>query len=38
MPVGEVSYKYYQHKYDDFEIYTVNFFWEKQRDTDGYLL
>jgi YD repeat-containing protein len=39
VPVGDTSYKYYQHKYDGFEIYTANLFWQKkQRDIDSYLI
>ncbi len=38
-PVGDTSYKYYQHKYDGFEIYTANLFWQKkQRDINSYLI
>jgi len=39
VPVGDTSYKYYQHKYDGFEIYSANLFWQKkQRDIDSYLI
>jgi len=39
VPAGDTSYKYYQHKYDGFEIYTANLFWQKkQRDIDSYLI
>ena len=38
-PAGDTSYKYYQHKYDGFEIYTANLFWQKkQRDINSYLI
>lgn len=39
VPAGDISYKYYQHKYNGFEIYTANLFWQKeQRDFDSYLI
>ncbi|ELP22901.1 hypothetical protein F385_4144 [Pantoea agglomerans 299R] len=39
VPAGDISYKYYQHKYDGFEIYTANLFWQKeQRDINSYLI
>ncbi|MEG3128746.1 hypothetical protein SC171_13540 [Pantoea cypripedii] len=37
--VGESYYKYYQHNYDGFEIYTANIFWQKEhRDIDSYII
>lgn len=39
VPAVDTSYKYYQQKYDGFEIYTANLFWQKeQRDIDSYLI
>jgi len=39
VPAVDTSYKYYQHKYDGFEFYTANLFWQKeQRDIDSYLI
>ncbi|NIJ72301.1 MULTISPECIES: hypothetical protein [unclassified Xanthomonas] len=39
VPDGDISYKYYQHQYNGFEIYTANLFWqEERRDIDSYLI
>ncbi|MCU5771722.1 hypothetical protein N5923_08895 [Erwiniaceae bacterium BAC15a-03b] len=39
VPSGESNYKYYQHSYAGYEIYTANLFWEKeQRDIDSYII
>ncbi|MFZ4835069.1 hypothetical protein [Rouxiella sp. Mn2063] len=39
VPVGDSSYKFYQHSYAGYDIYTANLFWETQhRDVDSYLV
>ncbi|MDY4297889.1 MULTISPECIES: hypothetical protein [unclassified Xanthomonas] len=39
VPAGETSYKYYQHRYAGFDIYTANLSWQKeQRDIDSYVI
>ena len=39
VPVGNSSYKYYQHNYRGFSIYTSNLNWDKQnRDVDTYII
>lgn len=39
VPAGDMSYKYYQHQFDGFEIYTANLFWQQEkRDIDSYLI
>ncbi|UYK65038.1 hypothetical protein NG831_12355 [Xanthomonas sacchari] len=39
VPAGETSYKYYQHRYVGFDIYTANLSWQKQqRDIDSYVI
>lgn len=39
MPFGADFYKYYQHNYNGFEIYTSNLFWQKEhRDVDSYII
>lgn len=39
VPVGNSSYKYYQHNYRGFSIYTSNLEWDKQhRDVDTYII
>lgn len=39
VPVGDTSYKYYQHRYAGFELHTANLFWQKERrDIDSYLI
>ncbi|MBB6366177.1 hypothetical protein FHR56_001290 [Xanthomonas sacchari] len=39
VPAGDTSYKYYQHRYAGFEIYTANLFWQiEQRDIDSYMI
>ncbi|MBO9882125.1 hypothetical protein J7357_12000 [Xanthomonas sp. D-109] len=39
VPAGDSSYKYYQHRYAGFDIYTANLSWQKeQRDIDSYVI
>ncbi|UYK79101.1 hypothetical protein NG829_11865 [Xanthomonas sacchari] len=39
VPAGETSYKYYQHRYAGFDIYTANLSWQKERrDIDSYVI
>lgn len=39
VPAGNNSYKYYQHNYRGFSIYTSNLEWDKQhRDVDSYII
>ncbi|EMB4326907.1 hypothetical protein RJ492_005528 [Pluralibacter gergoviae] len=39
VPVGNSIYKYYQHNYSGFSIYTSNLEWDKQhRDVDTYII
>lgn len=39
VPSGNSSYKYYQHSYAGYEIYSSNLFWEKEhRDIDSYII
>lgn len=39
VPIGNSSYKYYQHNYRGFSIYTSNLEWDKQhRDVDTYII
>lgn len=39
IPSGESSYKYYQHHYDGYDVYSSNLLWDKQnRDIDSYII
>ena len=39
VPVGNSNYKYYQHNYRGFSLYTSNLNWDKQhRDVDAYII
>jgi len=39
VPAGDSSYKFYQHSYIGYDIYTANLFWQTQhRDVDSYLI
>lgn len=39
MSLSKGCYKYYQHNYNGFEIYTANLFWQKEhRDIDSYII
>ncbi|MDV0439807.1 hypothetical protein [Xanthomonas sacchari] len=39
VPAGDTSYKYYQHRYAGFDIYTANLSWQKQqREIDSYVI
>lgn len=39
VPVGNSSYKYYQHNYRGFSLYTSNINWDKQhRDVNAYII
>ena len=39
IPFGDNSFKFYQHAYEGFEIYTSNIFWGREhRDVDSYII